>query len=175
MRTDRIFASLFAMLLMLGSPTVNAQDTSVTVTEATSFADHWSVGVGAETDLIGLAFGARPEVLFRPWADRGFNLRLASGFLAGPEITFVPIDLGVRQLMRPGRSVRPHIGAGFEYQVFWYGGEDPATRPALYFETGFEAKIADDLWLGLQFAPDLAVFGSFGFGFATRVTLRYDL
>lgn len=114
-------------------------------------------------------------MLFRPVADHGANLRLAIGLLAGPEITFLPVALGYRQIFRQGRKVQPHIGGGVELQTFWFGGDAPVSRAAFYAETGFEAEIFDGGWIGLQYGPDFAPFNLFGFGFVGRVTFRYDL
>ena len=199
MRTERPALALFSVAVVLTAVPAAAQDAAVDVSsqpqaaatetalepvgasaEASPepqqrFLDRLSVGGGAEVDLVGLAFGARPELLFRPFRPDGrSNLRLAAGVMQGPEITFVPVNLGYRLILSPGRPARAHIGGGLEWQNFWYGGDAPKSRLAMYLETGFEFEIFDGGWVGLQYAPDFALTG-FGFGFATRATFRYDL
>lgn len=177
MRTDAAFTA--ALLCLLVTPVALAQETGVsevTETAPPSLADRFSLGAGAEVDLVGLAYGVRPEVLFRPFEDDGGpHLRLAVGLMAGPELTFLPVAVGYRHIFSEGRRVRAHLGLGYEQQTFWYGGDSPVSRPAFYAETGWEILVGRKAWLGLQFAPDLAPFSLFGFGFATRVTFRYDL
>jgi len=156
-------------VLLAATPAFAAAEDSGTI------ADHFSAGAGAEVDLVGLAYGVRPELLFRPVADAGAHIRLAVGFLAGPEITFLPVALGYRHVFRLGRKVQPHLGAGVEWQTFWYGGETPASRPSIYAETGFEFQVSRGAWVGLQYGPDFSPSNLFGFGFVGRLTFRYDL
>ena len=58
-------------------------------------ADHFSVGLPAEVDLVGLAFGVRPELLWRPFGG-ATHVRVATGLMVGPELAFVPFSLSVR-------------------------------------------------------------------------------
>lgn len=167
MRTSLAF---LALMLVLPPLSAAAQEAP-----AGGVRDHFSAGAGAEVDLVGLAYGVRPELLFRPVADAGGNLRLAVGLMAGPELTFLPVALGYRQIFRQGRKVQPHLGAGLEWQTFWYGGDSPASRPAIYIETGFELEVVRNAWVGIQYGPDFSPSNLFGFGFVGRITFRYDL
>lgn len=178
MRTETLcgIATLLAALA-LAPGIAGAQEASAKKEASTgpAFTDRLSVGAGAEVTLVGLAFGVRPELLFRPFRADGIgHLRIAAGVMQGPELTFIPANLGYRAIFSPGRSARAHLGLGLEWQNFFYGGDSPRSRLAAYAETGFEFEIFDGGWIGLQYAPDFALTG-FGFGFATRVTFRYDL
>lgn len=170
MRTEAFVAALVATLF---AAQANAQSATVEAT-AGNAPGHFTVGAGAEVDLVGLAYGVRPEFLYRPIADSGANIRISSGIMAGPEITFLPVSLGYRHVWSRNRRVRPHLGGGVEYQTFWYGGDSSVSRTAFYAETGFEMRFGDT-WVGIQWAPDLSVLSGFGFGFAARITARFDL
>lgn len=171
MRTDALLTAIVATCF---ASQAHAQTDLSAAGASDQTTSHFTVGAGAEIDLVGLAYGVRPEFLYRPIADSGANLRIAVGLLAGPEITFLPASIGYRHVWSRNRRVRPHLGGGLEYQTFWYGGDHPTSRSALYVETGFEIRVGK-MWLGIQGAPDLSVFSGFGFGLAGRITARYDL
>ncbi len=172
MRTNMLL--LLAVLALAAPAAAQEIDAQATVAPR-SLGDHFSVGAGLEVDLVGLAYGVRPEVLFRPVADGGAHIRLAVGALAGPELWFMPVALGYRHLWSKGRKIRPHLGGGVELQTFWFGGGSPVSRAAFYAETGFEFEVFKGGWVGLQYGPDFAPFSHFGFGFVARTTFRYDL
>ena len=139
-------------------------------------ASRWSVGVPVEVDLVGLAAGMHPEILFRPAApDGALNLRFATGVMAGPELTLVPFSLGVRGVIVPRRIVRPYGGLGLQMQVFAPYGAPARARLDVYMELGLDVRIVDSWRIGLQVSPEFGVAPAFGLGMATRLGFQVDL
>ncbi len=134
-----------------------------------------SIAAHIQVDLLGLAIGVRPEVLYRPFrATRGANLRFGFGLLPGPEYFFLPIALGWRQHFVPHHRVTLELGAGYEQQFFFVRDAPAVTRGFFYAELGLAVRVASRGWLGVQVAPGWAPFSHPGPGIATRLGFRWD-
>ncbi|TNE85256.1 MAG: hypothetical protein EP330_26375 [Deltaproteobacteria bacterium] len=137
--------------------------------------DRFSLGLPAEVDLVGLAFGVHPELLFRPiQPDGALHLRFAPGLMVGPELAFVPIALGVREVMFPRKRVRPFLGTGLQLQNFVPYGHPVLTRLDMALELGVDVRVADQWGVGLQLSPEIGLVGGFGFGMAVRLGAQLD-
>ncbi len=170
MRTERslVFGAVLLASVALAAPAFAAEDGWLAP-------GRFSAGAQAEVDVVGLAYGVRPEVLYRPFgADGSTHVRLAFGVLPGPEYTFVPIDLGWRQIFRRGDIVQPVVGAGFEEQFYVISDADTVQRPVIYLEGGVDFRIWKAAYLGVHLAPDISAFVRPGFGLATRLAFRWD-
>lgn len=133
-------------------------------------ADRFSVGVPAEVDLVGLAFGVRPELLWRPVkADGATHLRVATGVMAGPELVFVPLSATVRGRWFPKGDVHPMLGTGAELQTFYSSGHPPVARVAWVGELGLDVDVAERWSVGLVLEPGFAPRPLIGFGMAARL------
>lgn len=174
----RIYALLaFIGLLYCVSPAeAHAQDetleaTSVSMGDASRFSFVGSL----EANLVGLAVGVRPELLWRPFdPEGGGNVRFSFGILGGPELWHFPIALGWRQVFLSG-PFRIQLGAGVEQQTFVIPDFDTLSRTAFYAETGFEILLDDNLLLLVQYQLDFSVITLPGFGMGLRAGLRWDL
>lgn len=134
--------------------------------------DRFSVGVPAEVDLVGLAFGVRPELLWRPVRpDGATHLRLATGVMAGPELAFVPLSLTVRGRWFPKGDVHPLLGTGAELQTFYSSGHPAVARVAWVGEVGVDVDVAERWSVGLVLEPGFAPRPLIGFGAAARLGL----
>lgn len=139
-------------------------------------ASRWSLGLPVEVDIVGLAVGAHPELLFRPAApDGALALRFATGVMAGPELALVPFSVGVRGVIVPRRIVRPFGGLGLQMQVFAPYGAPARARLDMYLELGVDVRVADSWRVGLQVSPEIGVAPAFGLGLATRLGFQVDL
>lgn len=139
-------------------------------------ADRFSLGVPVEVDLVGLAAGVRPELLWRPVrADGAMHVRAATGIIAGPELVFVPFSLTLRGQWFPRRDVHPLAGIGAELQTFFTVGHPVVARSAIVTELGVDVEITEQWSTGLVLEPNFAPSPLFGFGFAVRagVTRRW--
>lgn len=135
----------------------------------------FSIAGHVESQLIGLAFGVRGEALYRPFRfDRGANLRMGLGLQGGPELFYLPIDIGWRQHFVPHRILTLELGAGFEQQTFFVSDLRPISRPAIYVEGGFAFRVTPGGWLGAQVVPSWA-FAPLGPGLAVRLGFRWTL
>lgn len=131
-------------------------------------ADHFSVGIPAEVDLVGLAFGVRPELLWRPFGG-ATHLRLATGVMAGPELVFVPLSLSVRGRWFPKGRVHPIAGLGAELQTFYASDHPVVARPSYFGELGVDVDVKEDWSVGLVLEPGFAPSPLLGFGAAVRL------
>ena len=131
-------------------------------------ADHFSVGVPAEVDLVGLAFGVRPELLWRPFGG-ATHLRVATGLMVGPELAFVPVSLSVRGRWFPKGRVHPIAGIGAELQTFYASDHAPVARASYFGELGVDVDVADRWSVGLVLEPGFAPKPLIGFGAAVRL------
>jgi hypothetical protein len=132
--------------------------------------DRFSVGMPAEVDLVGLAFGVHPELLYRPvQPDGAFHLRLAPGLMVGPELAFGPVGLGVREILFPRKRVRPHAGLGVQLQTFVPYGHVAKVRLDMTMELGLDVRVAERWRVGMNLSPELGLVGGFGFGMAARL------
>jgi hypothetical protein len=128
-----------------------------------------------ESQVIGLAFGLRAELLYRPFRpDRGANVRVGLGLQGGPELFYLPVDVGWRQHFLPHRIVTLELGAGFEQQTFFVPELRPISRPAIYGEGGLAFQVTPGGWLGAQVVPSWA-FAPLGPGLAVRLGFRWTL
>jgi hypothetical protein len=138
--------------------------------------DHFSVGVPAEVDLVGLAFGLRPELTWRPFgAQTATHFRVATGLMAGPELLFVPASLGVRGRWFPRGRVHPVAGFVAELQGFWSSGHPFVVRPSFGIELGVDVTITGTWSVGLIVEPGFAPKPDFGFGMAARLGVTRSL
>lgn len=131
-------------------------------------ADHFSVGLPAEVDLVGLAFGVRPELLWRPFGG-ATHVRVATGLMVGPELAFVPFSFSVRGRWFPKGRVHPIAGLGVELQTFYASDHPVVARPSYYGELGLDVDIVEDWSVGLIVEPGFAPKPLIGFGAAVRV------
>lgn len=130
--------------------------------------DHFSIGIPAEVDLLGLAFGVRPELLWRPFGG-ATHLRLATGLMAGPELAFVPLSLSVRGRWFLQSRVHPIAGIGGELQTFYASDHPVVARLAYFGELGVDVDITQPWSVGLVFEPGFSPAPLFGFGMVARV------
>lgn len=138
-------------------------------------ADHFSIGIPAEVDLVGLAFGVRPELLWRPFdAEGAAELRFAVGVAVGPELAFVPIDLGVRAHWFPRKTVHPITGLGGEVQTIHAAHIASVVRPAVYVELGVDVDVSAAWSVGVLAEVDFAPPPAFGLGGVARVGVTRD-
>ena len=131
---------------------------------------HFEVAVPLEVTLVGLTFGVRPEVLFRP-GDVGTvsRLRLAFGVLGGPDQLFLPLSLGYRAQFRQASVVQPAVGLGVELQ-HRVVNDLPAVRQfGAYLEFGLGFAVSPRVSLSAMFGMDLMLVGGPGIGFGPRV------
>lgn len=139
-------------------------------------ADRFSLGVPAEVDLVGLAVGVRPELLWRPVrADGATHVRVATGLMVGPELAFVPLSLSLRGQWFPKRDVHPLAGVGAELQTFYASGHPVVARLAGFAEVGVDVEVTESWSVGLVLEPGFAPKPLIGFGFVARagVTRRW--
>lgn len=130
----------------------------------------FTVGLPAEVDLIGLAYGVRPELLYRPWGETSRSrLRLALGALTGPEYFFQPISFGYRAVFRGDRTVQPLLGLGLELQQFIVHDAPILRRwPVAYVEFGSGFAITERIQVGALASAELKLGGEPGPGLSLR-------
>lgn len=139
-------------------------------------AEHFTLGIPFEANLVGLAFGAQPELLWRPFSPEGrFHVRAATGVVAGPELALVPVSLGTRGVFFPTSKVRPGMGLGLKMQTFLPYGHEAILRLDQYFELTLDVKVQDNLRVGVELSPEFGWIGGFGLGMAARVGVLMDL
>lgn len=143
---------------------------------AAANADRLTIAAGPEATLVGLAFGARGELLVRPGpTDSAHHLRIAPGLLVGPEFNYVPVALGYRAIFRKDHVVRPLVGGGFESQVRWVDDAPAAWQLAMYGEGGLVFRLTDSLSLGAAAGLDWTFLGGAGPGLSLRGLLVWSL
>ena len=140
-------------------------------------AEHFSVAVPAEINLVGLTFGAHPEVLWRPFnPDGAFQLRGSVGLGVGPEMVVFPVSIGARQLFFPTRMIRPGLGMGIQLPNFLPRGHDFVFRVDSYFEASVDVRIREGMRLGFAMSPQFGgIYGGFGLGMSARLGLEMEL
>jgi hypothetical protein len=127
-----------------------------------------------ELTLVGLAYGARAEVLLRLGEEGSASrLRLAPGLLVGPEFVYTPLALGYRALFNSRGLVRPLVGAGLEYQQRTVDDAPPARQLALYLEGGLAVGLGRHLSVGLVGGLDATFLGGPGAGLSVRLQLGW--
>lgn len=129
-----------------------------------------------EVTLVGLTFGVRPELLFRPGAVGTVSrLRLAFGVLGGPDQLFLPLSLGYRAQFRQDSVVQPAVGLGVELQ-HRVVSDLPAVRQfGVYLEGGVGFAVSPHLSLSAMFSMDLMLVGGPGVGFGPRLGVGWRL
>lgn len=134
----------------------------------------FEVGLWPEVTLVGLSGGARAELAWRPGAPgTASRIRLAPGFLTGPEFNYFPIALGYRAVFRSTAVVRPLLGTGFEYQHRWVSDAPAARQIAWYGEVGLMVAPRPDVALGLVTAVDWTFVGGGGPGLVIRAGVTW--
>lgn len=150
--------------LLFAAAVAGAQTVSATAPE------RFSLGLPAEVDLVGLAVGVHPELLYRPLQpDGAFHVRLAPGLTVGPELALVPLSLGVREVLFPRKRVRPHAGLGMQLQTFVPYGHAAKVRLDMTMELGLDVAITDQWRIGANLSPEFGMAGGFGLGMAARL------
>lgn len=135
-----------------------------------------SVGLPAEVDLVGLAVGVHPELLFRPFRpDGALHLRAATGLMVGPELMLFPVSLGVREELFARKAFNLGLGAGLQLQTFLPYDLPAHPRLDMYLELSATVRVADSWHVGVQLSPEIGMVGGFGLGMATRVGVQRDL
>lgn len=138
-------------------------------------ADHFSLGLPLEANIVGLAFGAHPELLWRPFDPAGrFQVRAATGVVAGPELALIPISLGIRQMFMPENKFRLGFGAGVQFQNFLPYGHELVPRLDQYYEFYFDVATSDSLRVTAALSPEFGWVGGFGLGMAARLGVQMD-
>lgn len=186
MRTDRRLAAL-ALLVAL-TAAARAEPTAATDPIAATDAPASTAGAAdgplalgrftfalpAEVTVVGLTYGVRPEVLYRP-GPRGSRsrLRLALGVLDGPEQLFVPASLGYRAIFRPTRRVRPELGAGVEVQHRLVSDFPAVRQYGVYVESGVAVAVTHGLTIGVAVAIDVMLWGGPGAGLGPRLVVGW--
>jgi len=128
----------------------------------------------AEVTLVGLTFGLRPELLFRPGEEgTRSRLRLAAGLFIGPEQTFVPVSFGYRAIFRQGAVVQPIAGAGIELQQRFVSDYPAVRQGAVYVEGGVGFELSARWSVGAMVSIDASLLGGAGASVDPRVHLSY--
>jgi hypothetical protein len=171
MRTELAALTALAALVALVGP--SAADDGA---ERGELAQRFTLGLPAEVTLVGLTYGARPEVLYR-FGERGSRsrIRLAVGLLDGPEQLFVPISLGYRAIFRQDGVVRPSVGAGVEMQQRFVPDYMTVRQYGVYVEGGLEIAFAPKWSVGTIVALDVMVAGGKGAGLGPRLFVTREL
>ena len=138
--------------------------------------EHFSIAVPLEANMVGLSFGLHPALLWRPLDPQGaFHVRASTGLMMGPELSQVPVSLGLRQVFFPTRTVRPGMGLGLQVQNFFPKDHAMVTRIDQYYELTVDARVSDGWRVGLEMSPEFGWIGGFGLGMAVRLGLQADL
>ncbi|MCX5743501.1 MAG: hypothetical protein NT062_13490 [Proteobacteria bacterium] len=179
MRTDRTLAALVVVLTCVAISPARAEDAPPPAPTASDGAwshTRFTVALPAEVTVVGLTYGVRPEVLYR-FGDRGAvsRLRLAVGFLDGPDQLFIPLSLGYRAVLRQAHRIRPEVGAGVELQHRLVSDFPAVRQYGVYVEGGVGVAVDDRLSLGLVVAIDVMLYGGPGLGLGPRVFASWQL
>jgi len=165
MRTDRPIAIAIACAAALASREARAD----------TWLEHFEFGLAPELTLVGLAGGARAQVLWRPGGPRTVSRVVFSpGVLIGPEFDYFPVGLGYRAVFRAGSIVRPLVGAGLDYQQRQVDDAPAARQLAVYLEGGAMFAVSPQWSVGLAVGMDATVAGGLGFGLLTRVIVTWS-
>jgi hypothetical protein len=168
MRTELAAIALVAALVAPSAADEGAQRGEL--------AERFTLGLPAEVTLVGLTYGARPEVLYRFGERRARSrIRVAVGLLDGPEQLFVPISLGYRAIFRQHGVVRPSIGGGVEMQQRFVPDYMTVRQYGVYVEGGVEVAFAPKWSVGTIVALDVMVAGGKGAGLGPRLFLTREL
>lgn len=170
MRTSAIARPLFA--LVLATTAARADPPGECATAPARF----TIAVAAEVTVVGLTYGLRPEVVYRPGAPGAASrLRLAVGVLDGPDQLFVPLSLGYRAVLRGRHVVQPAVGAGVELQHRLVSDYPAVRQYGVYVEGGVGIAATPRLAFGLMVAIDVMLYGGPGAGLGPRVFASWRL
>lgn len=177
-RFSRAPAVALVAALMLGSSAsaeegVEARDQAA---EPESSERRWELMLSPEVTAVGLSFGLRPELVYRPF-ERGTASRLTAslGLLWGPEFLYVPVSVGYRAVYRSEKTVRPVLGVGLELQQRIVGDAPWAEQLGLYLEGGVLVGLNERASVGLLLRPDVMFVGLAGAGLSARLALGWAL
>jgi hypothetical protein len=130
----------------------------------------WTVQLDAEASVIGESYGPRAELLWRVGGAYAVShVRIAAGYLVGPELSLAPISLGYRAVFRGARRIQPWVGAGWENHHFVLDATPDVHRwLVLYVEGGCGVEVRPRLTLGVATSLDLALLRDIGPGLQLR-------
>lgn len=133
------------------------------------------LGLHGEVTIVGLTYGARPELLFRLGPEgTASRLRLSFGVLGGPDQLFIPVSLGWRAVYRQHAVVRPLFGTGLELQNRLAAGHDIVRQYGLYLEGGVAFALDRGRFtVGALLGLDIMFFGGPGVGIGPRVFVTW--
>ncbi|MDP1829305.1 MAG: hypothetical protein Q8L48_38930 [Archangium sp.] len=144
--------------------------TALLASAAAAQDSRFEVNVPVEVTLVGLTFGVRPELLFRPGEPGSVSrLRLAFGVLGGPDHLFLPLSLGYRAQFRQAHVVQPAVGLGLELQHRLVNDLAPVRQFGAYLEGGVGFAVSPRVSVSVMLGLDLMLFGGPGFGFGPRL------
>ncbi|MBK7078282.1 MAG: hypothetical protein IPH44_39065 [Myxococcales bacterium] len=170
MRTSAIARPLLAVLLAATAARADPPD------ECATAPARFTIAVPAEVTVVGLTYGLRPEVAYRPGAlGSASRLRLAVGVLDGPDQLFVPLSLGYRAMFRGRQRVQPAVGAGVELQHRLVSDYPAVRQYGVYVEVGVGIAATPRLAFGLMVAIDVMLYGGPGAGLGPRVFASWRL
>ncbi len=170
MRTSALASSLFALVLATAAARADAPDRCATAPA------RFTLALPAEITVVGLTYGARPEVLYRPGAPASASrLRLAVGVLDGPDQLFIPLSLGYRAVFRGRHRVQPAVGAGVELQHRLVSDYPAVRQYGVYVEGGVGVAATPRLAFGVMVAIDVMLYGGPGAGLGPRVFASWRL
>lgn len=130
--------------------------------------------LGVEATLVGLGFGARPELLIQPGGPgTASQIRFAVGVFGGPDHLFIPVSVGYRAHFRSTKLLQPMVGAGLEMQNRFVSDLPAVNQYGLYLEGGLVFGITRSLFAGVMVTADLMLFGGPGFGLGPRLLLGF--
>jgi hypothetical protein len=166
MRTRTIAMTLLASVLV--ATTARADEPECATAPA-----RFTLVLPAEVTIVGLTYGIRPELLYRPGApDAASRLRIAVGLLDGPDQLFVPLSVGYRAVYRGRQRVQPAVGVGLELQHRLVSDYPAVRQYGLYVEGGVGFAATPQLAFG---AIDLMLYGGPGVGLGSRVFASWQL
>lgn len=170
MRTSAIAATPLALAFAATAARADPPDACATAPA------RFTIALPAEVTVVGLTYGVRPEVLYRPGGPASASrLRLAVGVLDGPDQLFVPLSLGYRAVFRGRQRVQPAVGAGVELQHRLVSDYPAVRQYGAYVEGGVGFAATPRLALGLMVAIDVMLYGGPGAGLGPRVFASWRL
>ena len=141
------------------------------------------LAVPLEVDIVGLAAGIHPEVLWRPsQKDSSFHLRAATALKPGSEFTlFAPLSVGARWLWFRESPVQVGLGTGLQWKAFLVPNSGAHQRIDWYWEATVEGRVDARQRIGIAAVPEFGMAnitgdgfsGTFGLGLAFRATWSY--
>ncbi|MGC4116568.1 MAG: hypothetical protein QM765_18720 [Myxococcales bacterium] len=125
-----------------------------------------------EVNLVGLAYGVRFEIDYRPFEPGTVSrFRFALAFDYGPEFFYLPVALGYRAVFRQDGIVRPLVGVGLELQSFFITDAPTIRNLSGYLEGGVLFAL-DSHW-EIGFVASLEYAPLFSPGLCTRLQIGH--